>query len=195
MKKVIKKDKKVGFKLNLLFQYCKSKWYFLLVFMMLSCTVQNHINKEDCKPIPENLSLRFYDDLDSIVSQYDGTIRTKSFVKDFSNLNTINFSKPITLEILDNKLFLKFFDNNNTEYVIQFYGKRYKKKFVFYTNYETISFPVLFISKQMTKYSVYLSGRNEIIFENNTVNEGMLLFFGAGNSSKLNYKFKILKNE
>ena len=47
----------------------------------------------------------------------------------------------------------------------------------------------------MTKYTVYLPTENEILFQNKSVNEGMLLLFGASNSSGYNYQFKILKDE
>lgn len=195
MKKGIKKDRNIKFYTKILYQYCKTKWYFVFLFMLLSCTIQKEIIKEDYKPIPEHLSVHFYDKLDSIVSLYDGSIRTRSLIKDFSNSDNINFLKPIQLQIVNNKLFMKFFDKNGKEYVMQFYGKRYKKKFVFYTNYKTISFPLLFISKEMTKYSVYLSDHNEIVFENINVNEGTFIIFGGGGSSQFDYKFKILKDE
>lgn len=176
-------------------QYFKRKCRFVFVFLLVSCSVQNQINKEEFKRIPKTMSVRFYDKLDTITTQFDNRIVTRSFIKDFSNKNDIDFSKPIHLEIKQNELYLKFEDTFNKQYVLKFYGKRHNKKFVFYTNYETITFPILFMSKQMTKYSVYLSNNNEIIFEEHNVSEGMLLFIGGSQSSGFDYKFKIIKNE
>ncbi|HLO72430.1 MAG TPA: hypothetical protein VK164_00685 [Flavobacterium sp.] len=176
-------------------QYFKRKWRFFFLFFLTSCSVQNQINKEEFIRFPKSLSVRFYDKLDTITTQYDNRIVTRSFIKDFSNKNDIDFSKPIHLEINQKELYLKFKDKLQKQYVLKFYGKQYNKRFVFYTNYETITFPILFMSKQMTKYSVYLSNDNEVIFEEHNVNEGMLFVFGGGHSSRFDYRFKILKDE
>lgn len=176
-------------------QYFKRKWRFLFLLFLTSCSVQNQINNEEFIRLPKSLSVRFYDKLDTITTQYDNRIVTRSFIKDFSNKNDIDFSKPIHLEFNQKELYLKFEDKLHTQYVLKFYGKQFNKKFVFYTNYETISFPILFMSKQMTKYSVYMSNDNEIIFEEHNINEGMLLVFGGSQSSRFDYRFKILKDE
>lgn len=171
------------------------KWAFLFSILLTSCSVQNQINKDDFNTIPKNFTAAFYDQPDTIVNQYDSSIRVRSLVKDFAAVNTINYSKPIQIALKKNVLYLKFEDNNQKQYVLQFSGEKRKKKFVFYTNYETVSFPVLFISKEMTKYTIYLSKNDELIFENHSVSEGMLLFFGGYNSSAFDYKFKLLRNE
>jgi len=182
------------------FQKCignslKRNWPFLFVFCIASCTVHNQINREDFKNIPKNFSGKFYDQLDTVHVQYDNKIFTRSLMKQISNVDNINFSKPIQIDIENKELFLSFEDTRAKRYVLKFYGKHYKNKFVFHTNYETVSFPIVFVTKSMTKYSIYLPSEKEIVFEEHNVNEGMLLLFGAGNSHKSDNKFKLLPNE
>jgi hypothetical protein len=175
--------------------YLGNKWPFLFLILFTACSVQNQIYKDDFNRIPKDFSAVFYDQPDTIINPYDNHIRVRSLVKDFAEVNNINYRKPIQINVKQNKLYLKFEDNNQKKYVLQFFGGKRKKKFVFYTNYQTVSFPILFMTKEMTKYTVYLSKNDELIFENHNVNEGMLLFFGAGSSSTRDYKFKLLKNE
>ena len=176
-------------------QYFRKKWGYICVLLITSCSVQDQISRDDNKCIPENFSAAFNDKLDTIRSQYNNQIFTRSLMKDFANVDTIDYSIPIQIRIINDKLYLKFVDTNKKEVVLKYYGKLHKKRFVFYTNYKTISFPIVLITKEMEKYSIYLSNKNEIIFDNYNVNEGMFLIIGAGNSSGFNYKFKILENE
>ncbi|GAB3711100.1 hypothetical protein [Flavobacterium koreense] len=175
--------------------YLRRKSKFLLLFLISSCSVQNEVNKDDYHHISKTFSAKFYDKLDTVNVQYDNRIFTRSLTKEFTNNDNVDYTKPIQVQIIDNELYLKFSDKNNKDYVLKFFGKYSKRKFVFYTNYETITFPILFIRKEMSKYSVYLSKEDEIIFENHNVNEGMLLLFGAGSSSNKDYKFKLINNE
>lgn len=175
--------------------YFKRKWRFIFLFLLTSCSIQNHTSKEDYRKVPKNFSVNFYDRLDTVYYKATTDFFTRSFVKDFTKIPHIDYAVPMQLQIKNDLLFLKFLDKNKKEYVLQFYGKRYKKKFVFYTNYETITFPFLFMSKEMTKYTVYLPNENDILFQNESVNEGMLLFFGASSSSGFKYQYKILKDE
>ena len=175
--------------------FLKRKLQFALVLFFASCTVHNHVSRDEYKSIPKDFSGKFYDKLDSIVAQYDNKIYTQSFMKQLANVDNINYSKPIQIDIKEKELYLSFEDVHAKQFVLKFYGKRYKNKFVFYTNYETVSFPILFITKRVTKYSVFMPTDREIIFEDSYTNEGMLLFFGAGNSSKSDNKFKLLPNE
>ena len=160
-----------------------------------SCSIENRINRDDYKELPIIFSVSFYDKLASIKSQYDTRVFTNSFVKQLTDIDNIDYSKPIQLNIIKNELFLKFQDNDKRKFILKFYGKLYNKKFVFYTNYETVSLPIIFITKNMERFTVYFPNENEIIFKKSRVDEGMLLFFGAGNSSNSEYKFKLLKNE
>lgn len=177
------------------FRFFKSVWLLVFVFSVASCSIQNQISKDDFATIPKSLSASFYDKPDTLQYGCDLKIYTKSLVKDFAKMDNINYSKPVRITIKDKELFLNFEDANKKQHVLKFYGKRHQKKFVFYTNYETVSFPIIFIKKEMTKFSVYLPNDNEMLFENHHVNEGMFLFFGAGNDTKSNYKFKLLNNE
>lgn len=172
-----------------------NKWLCLFLILCTACSVQNQIDRDDFNRIPKDFTAGFYDQPDTIINPYDNQIRVRSLVKDLAEVNNINYSKPIQITVQQNKLYLKFEDTNKKEYVLQFYGEKRLKKFVFYTNYKTVSFPILFVTKEMTKYTVYLSKKEELIFENHNVNEGMLLLFGAGSSSSRDYKFKLLKNE
>ena len=160
--------------------------------LFASCTIQNQISREECTSISKDFSGKFYDQVDTIKNQYDNRIYTRSFIKQLLNIETINYSKPIKVEIKQKEMYLTFEDVNAKQFVLKFYGNRKKNRFVFHTNYETISFPVVFITKQMDKYSIYLTENKEIIFNNHSVNEGMLLFIGGGHSSKRDYKFKLL---
>ncbi len=181
--------------LKIVNRYIIRNWQYVIILLLASCSVQNQINKDDYKRIPKRFSASFYDKLDSIKNQYDNRVYTKSFIRDFTNIDNIDYSKPIQIDIINKDLFLKFEDVDKKQYEIKFYGNQYNKKFVFYTNYETITFPILFIRKDMTKYSIYLPNSNEISIQKNNVSEGMLLFIGGGSSSESNYKFKLLKNE
>ncbi|NHN26506.1 hypothetical protein FIA58_012540 [Flavobacterium jejuense] len=175
-------------------EYFKRKWRFVFVFLLVSCSVQNEINKDDFKSISNNFSASFYDKLDTI-GNYDNRIITRSLLKELIDIDTINYSKPIKIEIKKETLFLKFEDSNKKQYVLKFLGEKHKKRFVFYTNYKTISFPLVLMSKEMKRYSIYLTSTDEIIFANKNENTGMLLFFGAGNSSGFEYQFKLLRDE
>jgi hypothetical protein len=168
---------------------------FIQLFLIASCSVQNQINKDDYNEIRKIYSGSFYDKLDTITNQYDNRIFTKSFIKDLTNIEHVDYSKPIRVDILKNELFLSYEDKSTKKHVLKFYGERFNKKFVFYTNYQTITFPILFMKKEMTKYSVFLNNNNEIVFDNLNINEGMLLFLGGGRASNSYYKFKLLKNE
>jgi len=171
-------------------------WIFLpCVLLCIACSVQNQVNRDDYKVIPKNFSGSFFDRLDTLQVQYSDKIFTTSFMKQISNIDNIQYSKPIQIHIKDTELFLSYEDIHAKHYVLKFYGKRYKNKFVFYTNYQTVSFPIIFITKEMTRYSIYLPNEKEIVFEEHNVNEGMLLIFGAGNSHKSDNKFKLLPNE
>lgn len=201
MKRKIKKhlvsfrEKRLNKHSKTLFKNLRICSLFILLILIISCSVQNEINKDGYKSIPTNFSVSFFDKPDTIRVHYDNSIRVRSLVKDFTDMGNIDFSKPVQMNIKKNELFLKFEDNNKKEYVLKFYGKRYKRKFVFYTNYETVSFPVVFMRKEMTKYSVFMPDNQSVVFVNSNVNEGMFLFFGAGSSLGYDYKFKLLKNE
>lgn len=173
----------------------KQNWPVLFVFCITSCTIQNKINRDGYKSIPSKFSGKFYDQLDTLRVQYDNRIFTSSLMKKISNITNVDYSKPIQIDIKDRELFFTYDDAQAKRHVLKFYGKRYKNRFVFYTNYETISFPVIFISKDMTKYSVYLPTDKEIIFEMHSVNEAAVLFFGGESSHKSDNKFKLLPNE
>jgi hypothetical protein len=176
-------------------RFFKKNWAVVLVFMITSCSVQNQMSKDGFENMRKSFSANFYDRSDTITNLYSDRVYTRSLIKDFTNKDNVDYSKPVRITIKDTEMFLDFTDTNKKQQVLKFYGRRHKKRFVFYTNYETISFPILFINKEMERFSVYVSDENELIFQNRSVNEGMLLFFGAGHSSTSNYKFKILKNE
>ncbi|WP_298120587.1 hypothetical protein [Flavobacterium sp.] len=173
--------------------YLRRNSKFLMLFLISSCSVQNEINKDDYRHISKTFSAQFYDKLDTVNVQYNTSFFTRSLIKEFTNNDNVDYTKPTQIQIIDNQLYLKFSDKNSKSYVLKFFGKYSKRKFVFYTNYETITFPVVFTTKQISKYSVYLSKENEIIFKNYNVNEGMLLLFGAGTSSDKSYIFKLIK--
>lgn len=175
--------------------FLKRRLQFVLVLCLASCSVHNQISREEYKSIPKDFSGKFYDQLDTIVAQYDNRIYTKSFMKGLANIDNINYSKPIEIDIKEKEMYLSFEDLHAKRFVLKFYGKRHKNKFVFYTNYKTVSFPILFINKSVNRYSVFLPTEREIIFEEHYVNEGMFLFLGAGNSSQYDNKFKLLPNE
>ena len=172
-------------------------WIFLpcILFLFNACSIQNTVNRDDCKVIPKNFSANFYDKLDTLQNNYDNRISTTSLIKRMANIDNVQYSKPIQVHIKDKELFLNFEDIYAKRHVLKFHGKRYKSKFIFYTNYKTVSFPIIFMTKEVTKYIVYLPNDAEIIFEKHNVNEGMLLLFGAGNSYKSDNKFKLLPNE
>ena len=170
------------------------KLTFLFLILLTSCSIQNQIDKDDFNKIPKDFSAHFYDQPDTIVYPYDNRIRVRSLIRDFTDV-IVDYSKPIRIDLQQNKLYLNFEDTNQKKYALQFFGEKRQKKFIFYTNYETISFPILFMRKEMTKYTVCLSKSDEIIFENQSVSEGIVLFFGGASSSKRDYKFKLLKNE
>ena len=201
MKKIIKhhldsfREKDLKRYSKIINQYFKRKLRFIFFFVLASCTVQNQINKDEYKNFPKQMNVKFYDKLDTIFTQYDNRLVTRSFVKDFSNKDNIDYSKPLELTISKDMMHLKFEDTLNRQYVLKFYGKLHKRKFTFYTNYQTISFPILFMTKEMTKYAVYWPNDDEIIFEEQNMSVGMLLFFGDSRSSQFDYKFKILKDE
>ena len=174
--------------------YFRRKWRYVFILLLTSCSVQNEISKDDFKNIPKNLSASFYDKLDTIGS-YDNKIFTRSLLKDLTDLETINYAVPIKIEIRKNAIFFTVEDVYKKQFVLKFYGKKYKNRFVFYKNYKTVSFPFLLMSKEMEKYRVYLTSTNEIFFANNNENTGMLLFFGAGSSSSSDFQFKLLRNE
>ncbi len=161
----------------------------------LSCSVQNELNADSFKRIPKSFSGRFFDVLDTLDNPHNDRIYTRSLLKTLSNMENIDYSKPIQISIFEKELQLKFNCLNEKSVVLKIPGQRYRRRFVFYTNYETVSFPVLFIAKEMTKYTIYLPDENEILFRKHNVNEGMLLIFGAGNSYKSNTNFKLLPNE
>lgn len=165
---------------------------FLVLLTTMSCSVQNQIYTDYYKLLEPNLNVRFYDKLDTIKSQYDASIYTKSFIKLFTDKNDVDYSKPISLKLENDKMYLHFIDLNKKEFVLRFYGKLLKNKFVFYTNYKTINFPVLLMSKQMERYKIYISENNELLVQKYNVNEGALFCFGAGNSYENLYRFKIL---
>lgn len=199
MKKIIT-EKYETFKAKDLYNYTKIvNAYFrrkkLLLFISItsiSCSVQNEISTDGFKRIEPNVNVRFYDKLDTIRNQYDARIFTRSFVKLFTDKNDVDYSQPLSLKMTKNKMYLHFIDTNKKEFVLVFHGKLHQKKFVFYTNYETINFPVLFMTKQMERFKVQFSENHDLLIEKYYVSEGMLLCFGAGNSSENIYKFKIL---
>jgi hypothetical protein len=175
--------------------FLKRQSKFSIIFLITSCSVQNEANKDDYRQINNSFSAKFYDKLDTINVKYDNSFYTRSFIKEFTNNDNVDYSRPINIQIIGDVMYLQFSEINKKVYVLKFFGKCSNKKFVFYTNYETITFPILFMTKQMSKYSIYLTDENEIIFKNHEVNEGMVLLFGAGTSSNKDYKFKLLKNE
>ena len=173
----------------------RKKWQFVFVLSFTSCSVDNQINKDDYLAVSKGFSGSFYDKLDTLSAQYDGSIYTRSLMKGFTEVDNINYAKPIQISINKTELYLSFEDINKKQYVLKFYGKRRKKRFVFYTNYKTVSFPILFISKEVEKFEINFPNENEIVFENKSESQGMFLIFGAGISSKSDYKFKLIRNE
>lgn len=164
----------------------------LVLITTMSCSVQNQMNTDYYKSLEPKFNVRFYDKLDTIRNTYNLDVYTKSFVKLFTDKNDVDYTKPISLKLEKDKMYLGFSDIHKKEFVLQFYGKLHKKKFVFYTNYKTINFPVLLLSKQMERYQIYISENNDLLVEKYYVSEGMMLCFGAGNSHENLYRFKIL---
>lgn len=177
--------------------YFKRKFRFIFFVMLVSCSAQSPLESEDYEQFPDNISVQFYDKLDTLhpVLNCEKTIYTRSFLKNFTQNEIVNYKTPLELKVIKNKLFLKFEDSFKKSHVIEFSGKKYKDRFVFHTNYRTINFPGLYTTKEMTKYICSLQNRHELIITEYSMSEGMLLFFGAGSSYKQVYKFKILKNE
>ena len=163
----------------------------MLFFLCVSCGVQQETSKEYLKKIPKEFQGSFYDNLET-VGTFESKEVTKSFMKNLTSSN-VNYNKPITVKIQRNNLFLKFEDTDNKSYVMQFYGKRNKNKFVFYTNYKTVSVPLILVTKEMVKYEIKLTQNNEIVFTNNSENSAMLLVFGDGRSYDFEYQFKLLE--
>ena len=176
-------------------QYFKRKWRFVFVFFLVSCSVQNVIVQDEYKKIPKEMSVRFYDKLDTIQHQYGNQFFTRSFMNEFTDKKNIDFSVPIELQLLKDDLYIKFQDDFKKQFVIKVSGKRKRKRFVFYLNYETVSFPIIFITKQMIRYTIEFPKDDEVMIRRNSTNEGMLLFLGGGNSSQREYIFKIIKDE
>lgn len=176
-------------------QYFKRKWRFVFVFVFVSCSVQNQIEKGDFKKIPRKMSVRFYDKLDTIKHQYGNQSFTRSFINEFIDKKNVDFSVPIELQLQKNDLYIKFQDDLKKQFVIKVSGKRKHKRFVFYLNYETVSFPVIFISKQMIRYTIEFPTNDSILINRSYTNEGMLLFLGGGSSYQNEYIFKIIKDE
>lgn len=176
-------------------QYFKRKWRFIFVFFLVSCGVQDVVNKDGFKRIPKATTIRFHDKLDTIQHQYGNQIFTRSFINEFSDKKNIDFSEPIELKLHKNDLYIKFQDALNKQFVIKVSGQRKRKRFVFYLNYETVSFPVIFISKQMIRYTIEFPNNDEVMIRRSSTNEGMLLFLGGGSSSENEFIFKILKDE
>ncbi len=169
----------------------RKKFLLLISFTTISCSVQNEINTDGFKKLEPNFEVKFYDKLDTI-AQYDIRVLTKSLIKDFIDNDKVDYSKPVSLKLEKDKMYLRFTDVYKKEFVLQFHGKLHRKKFVFYTNYETINFPFLLMKKQMERFKVCLSENNDLLIEKYKVSEGMFLLFGAGTSSENMYKFKIL---
>ncbi|NBL64761.1 hypothetical protein GV828_06050 [Flavobacterium sp. NST-5] len=167
----------------------------VLAMCVSSCSVREEINKDNFRRMSKNFSGRFFDVLDTIKNTHDDRILTSSLLKNLSNIDNIDYSKPIHIAIFEKELQLKFNCLNEKSVVLIIPGQRYRRRFVFYTNYETVSFPVLFITKEMTKYTIYLPDENQVMFRKHNVNEGMLLLFGAGFSYHSNANFKLLPNE
>ncbi|MFY7987671.1 MAG: hypothetical protein ACOVNP_02225 [Flavobacterium sp.] len=176
-------------------QYFKRKWRFVFVFVLVSCSVQNQIEKADFKKIPKTMMVRFYDKLDTIQHQYGNQSFTRSFMNEFTDKKNIDFSVPIELQLQKNDLYVKFQDDLKKQFVIKVSGKRKQKRFVFYLNYETVSFPIIFISKQMIRYTIEFPTNDSILISRSYTNEGMLLFLGGGSSYQNEYIFKIIKDE
>jgi hypothetical protein len=176
-------------------RYFKRKFRFVFVFFLVSCSVQDAINKEEFEKIPKSMSVRFYDKLDTIQHQYGDQFFTRSFINEFTNKKNIDYNNPIEFKIHEDNLYVKFQDTFKKQFVIKVSGKRYRRRFVFYTNYETVSFPVIFISKQMTKFVLEFPNDESILIKRADTNEGMALFFGAGTSFEKEYIFKIIKDE
>ncbi len=176
-------------------RYFKRKFRFVFVLFLASCSVQNQINKEEFEKTPKKLSVRFYDKLDTIQHQYGNQFFTRSLINEFTDKKNINYNEPIELKLQKDDLYITFQDILRKQFVIKINGKRHRKRFVFYTNYETISFPVILISKQMTKYSIEFPNNETVLFKRNYTSEGMFLLFGAGSSSEKEYIFKIIKDE
>lgn len=176
-------------------RYFKRKFRFVFVLFLVSCSVQDAINKEEFEKIPKSMSVRFYDKLDTIQHQYGNQFFTRSFVNEFTDKKNIDYGEPIELKLQKDDLYIKFQDTLKKQFIIKVSGKRYRKRFVFYTNYETVSFPVIFISKQMTKFVLEFPNDESILIKRADTNEGMALFFGAGSSSENEYIFKIIKDE
>ena len=175
--------------------YFKRKFRFVFVLFLVSCSVQDAINKEGFEKIPKSMSVRFYDKLDTIQHQYGNQFFTRSFVNEFTDKKNIDYGEPIQLKLQKDYFYIKFQDTLKKQFVIKVSGKRYRKRFVFYTNYETVSFPVIFISKQMTKFVLEFPNDDSILVKRADTNEGMAFFFGAGSSSENKYIFKIIKDE
>jgi len=176
-------------------QYFKRKRRFIFLFLLASCSVQNQIDKGEFKRVPKVMKVHFYDKLDTIQHQYGNQFFTRSFINEFTDKKNIDYGEPIQLKLQKDDLYIKFQDTLKKQFVIKVSGKRYRKRFVFYTNYETVSFPVIFISKQMTKFVLEFPNDDSILVKRADTNEGMALFFGAGSSSENKYIFKIIKDE
>ncbi|MCU0351289.1 MAG: hypothetical protein MUF43_10755 [Flavobacterium sp.] len=172
----------------------KCRWVLLFPILFTSCAVQN-LHDTKYKPIAKEGNFTFYDHLDTIY--YDGGAQfyTKSFLERVTKKENVNYEKPVQLQIKNQVLYLQFEDCSQKKYVLQFHGRRYRKRFVFYLNYETVSFPFLFVTKHMTKFTVQLPENNYLAIKENSANEGMVLLFGAGNSFTNSYLFKIISDE
>ena len=166
----------------------KIRWQLIMLTVFIvhfvSCSVHNQTNKDDYYAIPNKFTAKFYDRLDTIPNYYSNIVITRSLVKELTGNEIIDYSKPIQININNDELYLSFHNIFGNKYVFNFHGKLRKNKFVFYTNYETISFPIIFITKKATRYSIFIRNNKEITFENYHTSEGMVLMFGAGNSSE-----------
>ncbi len=154
-------------------------------FLFVSCGTTTKYYKADFEKLNHKIDGEYFNCQTTILGE-----KSSQKITDLLGLKTND--SIIKLKTIGNNLIVSFNDENGIKKNYGYPGDFTSKQFKLYLNYETTTIPILFVQKSMQCMKFSVLKDKSLVINYESVNEGMLLIIGAGNSytSELVYKSK-----
>jgi hypothetical protein len=155
----------------------------LLLFSIVSCKTSQEVKKiphRNLEQLNKKISGAF---CNSVITQSGYEVKLSRFFRlyETDSVTAINSNK--------NQITVTFYDYLGKKRYKTFEGKFTRKFFQFHLDYETTTLPPLLIQHQEDRIRLSLDNEANLIINNYSASQGMLLFFGAGHSGTSQYQF------
>lgn len=164
-------------------KFKRMSFMMLILFSIVSCKSSQEVKKIPYRNLERLHSKIAGDFSNSVITQGGYKVKLSRFFRlyETDSVTAINSNK--------NQITVTFYDYLGKKGYKTFEGKFNRKFFQFHLDYETTTLPPLLIQHQEDRIRLSLDKEANLIINNFSASQGMLLFLGAGHSGTSQYKF------